>query len=93
MNLNKSFIHETAYVDKKASLSNGCIIEANAKIIGNVKLLKNVWISFNSIVYGPVEIGNETYIGPNCIIGFPQKNELKEIVKQKNFEQKAFHGY
>jgi acetyltransferase-like isoleucine patch superfamily enzyme len=92
MNSKSPFIHETAYVDKNVSLSSGCIIEANARILGDVKLSKNVWIGFNSIVYGPVEIGNETYIGPNCIVGFPQKNELNEIIKQKSFEQKIFHG-
>ncbi|MEM3060874.1 MAG: DapH/DapD/GlmU-related protein, partial [Candidatus Bathyarchaeia archaeon] len=37
-------------------------------------------------------IGHGTYIGPNCIIGFPQKTELNEVIKQRSFEQKIFHG-
>jgi len=87
-----SLVHKTAYIDDYASLSNGCVIEANSRILGKVKLSENVWISFNSIVYGPVEIGDNTFIGPNCIIGFPKKNELNKSIEQKSFKEKIFHG-
>lgn len=53
-----------------------------AKLIGNVKLGKNVVIEDNAVVYGPVKIGDNCYIGNNAVIGYPKFPNKKEMIKK-----------
>ncbi len=68
---NDSKIHENAFIDKFA-------------IIGkNVTLEEDVYVSLGAKIYGKAIIRKGTYIGENCIIGHPQRNNLKELVKNR----------
>lgn len=35
----------------------------------------------NVVIYGPAEVGDSTYLGPSCVLGFPDREELKEMIK------------
>jgi len=58
------------------------IIETNVHLYGSVDLAEKVWLEPNVTIYGPATIGKGTYIGPNCVIGFPQRKELEEMLHQ-----------
>lgn len=85
-------VNPTAYVDKKAELSEGCIIESNVKILGEVSLGKNVWIFPNTVIYGPAEIGGDSFLGCNCIVGHPAAHELSDILKMRSLDNKLVSG-
>jgi acetyltransferase-like isoleucine patch superfamily enzyme len=53
-----------------------------------VRTGKNVFIDSNAIVFGPVEIGFGTYIGPNSVLGFPDAGELREVISSKKIREK-----
>lgn len=42
---------------------------------------EGVHIDANAILYGPIKIGRHSYIGPNCVIGFPAADELNQLTK------------
>lgn len=50
----------------------------NVQISKFAKIGENVKIGFGSIVYDSVEIGNNSIIGPYCIIGEPTSNYYKD---------------
>ena len=80
MNLERkynSFLHQKASVDENAFIGNfttigrGVIVESD------------VYISKGAVIYGNALIQAGTYIGENCIIGHPQRNDLTKITKEK----------
>lgn len=81
--MTQSQIDASAYLDEKVKLGKGCRIEAGSKLFYDVKLSNNIWVSFNTVIFGPVEIGEGTYIGPNCIIGYPKRDSLKAEIKKE----------
>jgi len=80
-------IDASVHLDKEVELGTGCRIEAGSKLFFKVKLSNNVWISFNTIIFGPVEVGEGTYIGPNCIIGYPKRSILKAKIKKESLKE------
>ena len=50
-------------------------------MFGDVQTGVEVHIDANSILYGPVKIGGHSYIGPNCVIGFPTVKELDKLMQ------------
>lgn len=82
----------TAFVDPTAEISEGCVIDSNAKVYGKVKLAKNVWLASNSIIYGPAEIGENTCIGTNVTVGHPSRKEFGEILKARQMDPKLRSG-
>ena len=66
-----------------AQINNDTFIGDNVVIGKGVVIEKDVYISRNAIIYGKAIIKEGTFIGENCIIGHQQRNELREIVKQK----------
>lgn len=52
------------------------------KKIGDVKLGENPIIEEGVIIYGPVTIGNNVYIGRNSIIGYPTFSNLRKMLKE-----------
>lgn len=85
-------ISKTASIDEGIRLPSKIFVGANAQIRGRVLLGEELWIEPNVIVYGPVEIGVGSYIGPNSIIGFPDREELQDIISEKDIEQKLKKG-
>jgi acetyltransferase-like isoleucine patch superfamily enzyme len=67
----ESRIDESAFVDDFVVIGKGVTIE------------KDVYISKGAKIYGITIIGEGTYIGENCIIGHPQRKELKWITQNK----------
>jgi acetyltransferase-like isoleucine patch superfamily enzyme len=53
-----------------------------------VRLGKGAYVESNATLYGPLEVGAGTYIGPNCVIGFPALNELGELIRSRRATQK-----
>jgi acetyltransferase-like isoleucine patch superfamily enzyme len=76
------------YVDKKRLLHMSTRLGKGAKLFGEVRTGKNVFIDANATVFGPVEIGSGTYIGPNSVLGFPDAGELKEVIRSKKIRDK-----
>jgi acetyltransferase-like isoleucine patch superfamily enzyme len=85
--MNQNQIDPSAYLDKEVKLGEKCCVEAGSKIFSSVKLSNNVWVSFNTVIFGPAEVGEGTYIGPNCIIGYPKREKLKAEVKKESFKE------
>jgi len=75
----KARVDPTAHVDSEAQISGGCVIGPCVQVYGKTFFSRNVWVETNVIVYGPVEIGEESYIGSNSLIGFPSSDELEAI--------------
>ena len=68
----KAKIHRNAFISDLVSIGAGVIVE------------KDVYLSRGVIIYGEALIGEGTFIGENCIIGCPQRDELKALIKQKD---------
>ena len=49
---------------------------------------EGAYVDSNAILYGPLKIGKSTYIGPNCVIGFPALNELGELLRSERITVK-----
>ena len=71
-------IHPQAKIDDNAYISDFVSIGMGATIE------KDVYISKGAIIYGDALIREGTYIGESCIIGHPQRNELKTIIEKKD---------
>ncbi len=74
---NISFLHQKANVHEKAFIDRFTVIGKG------VKIERDVYISKGVIIYGSALIQEGTYIGENCIIGHPQRNDLSEVIKEK----------
>jgi acetyltransferase-like isoleucine patch superfamily enzyme len=72
-------IHPTAVVDKQSFLASNTRIESHARLVGKVSTEENVVIEANTIIYGPVKLARGTWVGPNCVLGFPNSTELIEM--------------
>lgn len=55
---------------------------ADYETYGDVKLGENVNIEKYVVIYGPVIIGDNTYIGRGAIIGHPAFGNLQKIIKE-----------
>ncbi len=84
--LGSTKIHQTATVERKRFLAPGTHIGAGARLIGDVRTGKDVLIESNVVLYGPVKLGKGTYVGPNCVIGFPALNQLKELKRSHRIQ-------
>lgn len=62
-------------------LGSGTCVRAGARLIGDVQTGENALIDSNATIYGPVKLGKGTYVGPNCVIGFPDSAELGELMR------------
>ncbi len=74
-------IDPSAQVSIDASLSPRCFIGANVSIIGRCNFKLKVRVEPNVVVYGPIEVDENTYIGSNSVLGFPERQALNEIQK------------
>lgn len=68
---------------EKRKYSDYTVVE-NIKINGQAKIGRGAIIGSNVNIYGICIIGSKTYIGENCIIGFPARDELIATVNRKN---------
>lgn len=81
-------IDRTAVVEEKRLLAPETHVGPGARIIGAVKTARGTFIDTNTVLYGPLAVGKHTYIGPNCVIGFPAANELKELTSSHRIRRK-----
>jgi acetyltransferase-like isoleucine patch superfamily enzyme len=72
------------YIHPEAKLNNNAHISDLVSIGKGVTIEKDVFISRGVIIYGNALIEEGTFIGENCIIGHPQRNELKKLIKKKD---------
>ncbi len=85
-------VSKTASIDERTRLPSKIFVGHYAQIHGRVLLGEGLWIEPNVIIYGPVEIGVGSYIGSNSIIGFPNREELEEIISESDMERKLKKG-
>jgi acetyltransferase-like isoleucine patch superfamily enzyme len=71
-------IDATASVENAHLLAPGTEIRSGARLTGEVKTAEEVVIDSNTVIMGPVTIGRRTYVGPNCVVGFPALKELND---------------
>lgn len=76
-------LNKTSYVDDMAQVEKGCLIGKRCRISGKIRLASHSQIGDNTIIYGPAIIGKETYIGPNCLLGHPDRKRLKEKISSR----------
>jgi acetyltransferase-like isoleucine patch superfamily enzyme len=81
-------IHSTATVEQKPLLAPKTHVGPGACLIGAVKTARGTFIDANAVLYGPLSLGKNTYIGPNCTIGFPAANELRELTRLHRIKRK-----
>jgi acetyltransferase-like isoleucine patch superfamily enzyme len=81
-------IHSTATVEEKRLLAPKTHVGPGARLIGAVTTARGTFIDANAVLYGPLSVGEHTYIGPNCNIGFPAANELRELTRLHEFKRK-----
>lgn len=74
--MNRRSISRLALVQKRIRLGDEAYVEAGARLFGDVETAQGVHIEANAVLYGPLKIGKHSYIGPNCVIGFPTASEL-----------------
>ena len=78
----------TAVVEKKRLLAPGTHVGPGARMVGAVKIARGAFIDANAVLYGPLVVGKHTYIGPNCVVGFPAANELRELTRSHRIKRK-----
>ena len=74
-------IDPSANVENANLLGSGTRIRTGAKLIGDVKTGEDVLIDSNAVIWGPVRLGKRTYVGPNCVIGFPDSPGIGELMR------------
>jgi len=87
-----SNVDSTAYVEPGSRIPKSCLIGPNARLVGDIKLGDSVKVSANTIIWGPIEIGDATYFGPSCLIGHPDKHELRKSLKRNNLDLIGHQG-
>jgi acetyltransferase-like isoleucine patch superfamily enzyme len=70
----------TRYIDSNVKVEKDCFIGRGCSIYGNVKLMNYSHIENNTIIFGPAIIGKKTYIGPNCLLGYPDRERIKKTI-------------
>lgn len=63
-------------MQRKNLLGPGVRVNGGVRVIGDVRVGKGALIDFNAVVYGPAKLGAGTYVGPGCVIGFPDSRQL-----------------
>lgn len=81
-------IDPTASIEDRNPLAADTRVRAGAKIIGDVRTGENVLIDTNALIQGPVKLGNGTYIGPNCVVGSPDRTELAQLIQSNEMTDK-----
>jgi acetyltransferase-like isoleucine patch superfamily enzyme len=84
-----NLIHATAIVDEESLLGSDTRIGSHARLIGDVRTGEGVSVECNTVIYGPVTIGQGTYLGANCVIGFPDSSELAKVARNENVSPKS----
>ncbi len=74
-------IDTSAQVENPSLLGANTRVRAGARLIGDVQTGEDSLIDSNAVIYGPVKLGNRNYVGPNCVIGFPDMAELGQLMK------------
>ncbi len=82
----------TAETEPERSNEPHRTIGANVNIYGSATIAEGVWLEPNVAIFGPVEIGKDTYVGPNCVLGFPNRMEHLEMLKYKSHEKRGETG-
>jgi acetyltransferase-like isoleucine patch superfamily enzyme len=90
--LTRAGIDAAASVEKQSLLGPNTRLRAGARLTGYVKTGKNSLIDFNAIILGPVSIGSGTYIGPNCVVGYPTSRELMKSAGSLSSKSKTTIG-
>ena len=86
MQPNSCRIDPSARVSDRAKLGKGCFIGPRVKIAGPARLGNTVWLDSDVTIHGGAIIGKSTYIGIGCIIGYPKRKSLKDLVQGKSVE-------
>jgi len=81
-------IHKTAIVDEEGLLATDTRIDSHARLIGDVRTEGKVLIDCNVVIYGPVILGHGSYLGANCVVGFPEPSELTRILRTNTVKSK-----
>lgn len=77
-------IDSNAYVQRKSLLGSGTRVASGARLTGDVETGKDALIDCNAVIYGPAKLGSGTYIGPNCVIGFPDSKQLGRMRQSRS---------
>lgn len=86
--LGSSKIHQSATVENKRLLTSGTRVGAGARLMGDVRTGREVFIDSNAVLHGPVELGKGTYVGANCVVGFPALSDLNELKRSHSIKRK-----
>ncbi len=73
-------IPKTSHIDRTVKFSGRCFLEEDVRILSHVLLGGNVHVASNTTILGPARIGQNSYIGQNCVIGHPPRKELKSVI-------------
>jgi acetyltransferase-like isoleucine patch superfamily enzyme len=87
--LGKVDVAPSAHVEMDNLLGTGTRVRAGVRLDGEVRTGENVLIDTNSNISGPVSIGSDTYIGPNCVIGHPDATELDHLLTANEIRSKS----
>ena len=81
---NKAQVDASSLLSKDTALSEGCIIGAGVRTEGEIRLGRDVWIRGPSVIYGPADLGEGSYVDSNVVIGYPPKKKLEEQISRKS---------
>jgi acetyltransferase-like isoleucine patch superfamily enzyme len=88
--LSSAKVDPAAHVENERLLSPGTRIRAGARLIGDVETGEDALIDTNALIWGPVKLGRRTYVGPGCVLGFPDSVELSELLRSDKVSGKQF---
>jgi acetyltransferase-like isoleucine patch superfamily enzyme len=81
-------VDPTAHVENERLLSSSTRVRAGARLIGDVETSEDTLIDTNAVIWGPVKLGKQTYVGPNCVVGFPDSAEISELLRSDKIAEK-----
>jgi len=84
-----STVDPSAFVERRDLLGANNRVRSGTRIEGEVKTGEGVLVDSNAIILGPVNIGDRTYIGSNCVIGHPNVPEMTELRRTHQIMSKA----
>ena len=78
-----SVVDASPFVERRDLLGPNTCIRPGARLEGEIKTGQDVLVDSNAIILGPVNIGDGTYVGSNCVIGHPDVSGMEEL-RQKH---------
>jgi acetyltransferase-like isoleucine patch superfamily enzyme len=77
-----SQVDRSASISKETTFGKGVTVGANVVTVGAVEVEARTRIEPNVVIYGPVRLEENVFVGSNSVVGFPTRAGLEAIMRE-----------